>query len=101
MSWIDAQGKEHALIRADHDAVVHDPELGFDRQIIAGQYVPPELQEAYESGATSKSPSKGSEEDSVDAQRRSEHQAARAAAKKSGASGSQARKSSASSSNDE
>jgi hypothetical protein len=47
MSWTDAQGIEHKAVIAEKDAVVHDDNLGFDRQILAGQPVPPELTQAY------------------------------------------------------
>lgn len=78
MSYIDAQGKEHALVIAEHDAVVTDEQYGFDRQIVAGQPVPPELEEAYkkapkkQASSSAKSGDKG-----ADATRRDEHQAAR------------------------
>jgi hypothetical protein len=46
--YVDAQGREHEMIKAEKSVTVPDPALGFDRQIVEGQYVPPELQEAYE-----------------------------------------------------
>jgi hypothetical protein len=46
--YIDAQGRSRELLIADRDLVVKDPILGFDRQIVAGAPVPPELQDGYE-----------------------------------------------------
>lgn len=48
MSFTDSRGREHKLIIARESVVVRDDALDFDRQIIAGQHVPPELLEAYE-----------------------------------------------------
>ena len=63
--WIDAKGEEHELLIAEKSLTITDPAFGFDRQIIAGQPVPPELQDAYEktlsrSASRSSSSSSGS-----------------------------------------
>lgn len=49
--WIDAEGKEHELVIAEKSLVVRDPLLGFDRMVVAGQPVPPELEVAYRTRA--------------------------------------------------
>lgn len=51
MTWIDAKGREHKSLIAEKSLTVRDDMLGFDRQIIAGQPVPPDLESAYRSEA--------------------------------------------------
>jgi hypothetical protein len=59
--YIDAKGREHELIIAEKSMTVPDPKFGFNRKIVAGQPVPPELESAYEGGGTGK-PARASSE---------------------------------------
>src|SRR4051794_35998953 len=44
---IDQSGREHQAIVATRSFDVPDPLMGFDRQIVAGQPVPADLEEVY------------------------------------------------------
>jgi hypothetical protein len=43
----DLKGDKMAEVIAKEDVVVHDPNLGIDRKLIAGQPVPPDLVDVY------------------------------------------------------
>jgi hypothetical protein len=47
-SYTDAQGNTRPLPVAIRDVIVHDDALDIDRQLLAGQPVPPELIDAYQ-----------------------------------------------------
>jgi hypothetical protein len=47
-SYTDAQGNTRTLPVATRDVIVHDDALDIDRQLLAGQPVPPELIDAYQ-----------------------------------------------------
>lgn len=52
MATLRANGTTLSTVVADHDAVVFDDAMGVHRQILAGQPVPPELLEAYQTEPT-------------------------------------------------